>query len=126
MYLLAIGLMISSINVNAMGGMGEHEGPFLGINTMKGMCHMVSDDNTFTYMGKSETKLTMNKNFVLASCKGEYLQDEEMAIDIPNGRNQVVDCRIKVEGIPGFFEGTGGFTVDVDEGVVSANCKAIK
>ena len=126
MYLLAIGLMVSSINANAMGGMGEHEGPFLGINTMKGMCHMVSDDNTFTYMGKSETKLTMNKNFVLASCKGEYLQYEEMTIDIPHGRNQVVDCRIKVEGIPEFFQGTGGFTVDTDEGVVSANCKAIR
>lgn len=126
MYLLTIGLMASSINVNAMGGMGDHEGPFLGINTMKDMCHMISDDNTFTYKGPSETKLTMNNNFVLATCKGVYLQAEEMAIDLPNGRNQVVDCRIKVEGIPGFFEGIGGFTVDTDEGTVSANCKVIR
>jgi len=127
MYLLAIGLTVSSINVNAMGGMGgDHEGPFLGINTMKDMCHMISEDNGFTYLGKSETKLTMNKNFVLASCKGEFLQDDEMAIDLPHGRNQVTPCRIKVEGIKGFFEGTGGFTVDADDGVVSANCKAVR
>lgn len=124
MTFLAIALSAASFNVNAMGGMGEHEGPFLGINTMKDMCHMVSEDNSFIYKGPSETKLTMNKNFVLATCKGEYLQDDEMSVEPLHGRNQVVDCRIKVQGVPGFFEGTGGFTVDADEGTVSANCKA--
>ncbi len=122
MTLLAISLTVASINVNAM----EPTGPFLGINTMKGMCHMVSEDNSFIYRGKSETKLTMNKNFVLATCKGEYIQDADMSIDDINGREQVVDCRIKVEGISGFFNGTGGFTVDTEEGFVSANCKAIR
>ena len=120
--LLAMGLMVTSINVNAM----EPEGPFLGINTMKDMCHMVSEGNTFTYKGKSETKLTMNRNFVLATCKGEYLQDDEMTVDTLNGRDQVTNCRIKVKGIAGFFEGTGGFTIDAEEGIVSANCKAIR
>jgi len=126
-YLLALALTVSSINVNAMGGMGgEHEGPFLGINTMMDMCHMISEDNSFTYKGKSETKLTMNKNFVLATCKGEFLQDDDMDAELPHGRNQVTACRIKVAGYKGFFEGTGGFTVDADEGTVSANCKAVR
>ena len=46
--------MVSSINANAMGGMGGgHAELFLGINTMKDMCHMISEDNTFTYMGET-------------------------------------------------------------------------
>jgi len=125
-YLLALGLTVASINVNAMGGMGDHEGPFLGINTMKDMCHMISENNDFTYLGKSEIKLTMNKNFVLATCKGEYLQTDEMSVEDLHGRNQVVNCRIKVKGHHGTFKGTGGFTVDADEGTVSANCKAAR
>jgi len=120
-HLLALALTVTSINANAMGGM-DHMGPFLGINTMKDKCHMVSEDDNFTYMGKSETKLTMNKNFVLATCKGEYIQDGEMMA--PNGRTQVPACRIKVEGFKGTFQGTGGFTVDSEDGTVSANCKA--
>jgi len=123
-HLLALVLTATSMNVNAMGGMGEHEGPFLGINTMKDMCHMISEDNEFSYQGKSETKLTMNKNFVLATCKAEYIQDDEMSVEDVHGRNQVVNCRIKVQGFHGFFEGRGGFTVDADNGQVSANCKA--
>jgi len=125
-HLLALALTVTSINVSAMGMGGnddmEHQGPFLGINTMKDMCHMISEDENFTYMGKSETKLTMNKNFVLATCKGEYIQDGEMMV--PNGRTQVPACRIKVEGFKGTFQGTGGFTVDSEDGTVSANCKA--
>lgn len=101
--LFAIALTATSLNVNAMGGMGNHEGPFLGINTMMDMCHMISEDNDFTYKGKSETKLTMNKNFVLATCKGEYIQDGEMMV--PHGRTQVSNCRIKVEGIHGSSKG---------------------
>jgi len=129
MYLLALGLTVASINVNAMGGMGgmgDHVGPFLGINTMKDMCHMISEGNDFSYQGKSETKLTMNKNFVLATCKGEYLQDDDMSVEDVHGRNQIVNCRIKVKGYHGFFEGKGGFTVDADEGTVSSNCKAVR
>jgi len=121
-HLLALALTIPSINVSAMDGPDSHEGPFLGINTMKDMCHMISENNDFTYLGKSETKLTMNKNFVLATCKGEYIQDGEMMV--PNGRTQVPTCRIKVEGFKGVFQGTGGFTVDSEDGTVSANCKA--
>lgn len=128
-HILAIALTVTSINASAMGGMGGngdmgHQGPFLGINTMKDMCHMISEDNGFTYMGKSETKLTMNKNFVLATCKGEYIQDQDGEMMVPNGRTQVSTCRIKVQGFHGFFEGTGGFTVDSEDGTVSANCKA--
>jgi len=122
-HLLALALTVTSFNASAMGGMGGGpQGPFLGMNTVKSMCHMVSEDNNFIYKGPSETKLTMNKNFVLATCKGEYIQDGEMMV--PNGRTQVPACRIKVEGFDGFFEGTGGFTVDSEDGTVSANCKA--
>jgi len=49
-----------------------------------------------------------------------------MNAELPHGRNQVTACRIKVKGHKGFFEGTGGFTVDADEGTVSANCKAVR
>ncbi len=120
-HLLAIALTVTSINASAM----EHEGPFLGINTMMDMCHMISEDDDFEYRGPSKTKLTMNNNFVLATCKGEYIQDAEMIV--PNGRTQAVPtCRIKVKGVKGTFQGTGGFTVDSEDGTVSANCKAIR
>jgi len=109
-----------------MGGNDDmsHEGPFLGINTMMDKCHMISEDNEFEYKGSSETKLTMNKNFVLATCKGEYIQDKDGEMIIPNGRTQVPACRIRVDGFDGFFQGIGGFTVDTEDGTVSANCKA--
>jgi len=121
-YILATTLMLSSINVNA----APHEGPFLGINTMeeKQMCHMITEGDDFEYKLPSEITLTMNNNFVLATCKGEYLQDPDVIIE--PGRTKVSNCRIKVDGHADFFEGTGGFTVDTYQGVVSANCKAIR
>jgi len=121
MFLFTITLITASINANA----ADDTGAFLGINTMMDKCHMETVDDTFIFKGiPAETKITMNKNYVLATCKAEYLQDEE-AVEYPNGRNHSYACRIR-DDKPGYYEGTGGFTIDSDEGTVSGNCKADK
>jgi len=113
-YLLAAGLFATSINVSAM----PHDLPFFGINTVMDKCHI--EDNDFSYKGEAKTKLTMNKNFVLATCKAEYIVDEENPIEI-EGRVEVNTCMIMTK--EGRKSGTGGFTVS-QGGIVTAICKA--
>jgi hypothetical protein len=124
-YLLGIGLLMSSLNVNAMGGQEMmNEAPFIGINTWKDKCHIIAEHDGFTYQGDAKTKVTMNENFVIATCQARYLMDEDLPAVAIEGRNQVSSCRIKVEGLQP-FTGTGGFTVS-SGGVVNGNCKAVR
>ncbi len=123
--LLGIGLMVAAFNANAIGG-GEqmHEAPFIGINTWKDKCHIIAENDAFTYQGDAKTKVTMNDQFVIATCQARYLSDEDVEPVYIDGRNQVTGCHIKVEGLPAFI-GNGGFTVSPD-GVVNGNCKALR
>ncbi len=68
--ILTAGLFITSFNVSAMPE-HQHEAPFLGINPVMEKCHMIAEDDAFAYQGEAKTKLTINKNFVLATCKAE-------------------------------------------------------
>lgn len=131
--LLGAGLLISAMNVNAMGGGGDHEAPFVGINPVMEKCHIIAEDDEsvendeFAYQGEAKTKLTINKNYVLATCKAEYIVDKENPIDI-QGRVEGIPCMIGIPGwagleVKGPSKGTGGFTVS-QGGVVTATCKA--
>ena len=122
--LLGAGMAITFVNANAME---SHEAPFVGINPLMNMCHIIAEDNVFAYQGPAETKLTINDNYVLATCKAEYIVDEENPIDI-QGRVEGIPCRIGIPGwagleVRGPSDGIGGFTVS-QGGTVSAKCKA--
>ena len=132
-FLLGIGLMVSAVNINAME---LHEGPFVGINTFKDKCQAAtagepSDDGFFGYIGEAKTKVIMNKNFVIATCKAdvddttlEYLAGEEAIVERDD-----IPCRIVVKK-PGphqpmtHYDGTGGFTV-TPSGNINGHCKHI-
>lgn len=121
---LGAGLLVSTMNVNAMP---QHEAPFVGINPIMNKCHIIAEEGAFAHQGPAETKLTINKNYVLATCKAEYIVDEENPIDI-QGRVNGIDCMIGIPGwahleVKGPSAGTGGFTVS-QGGVVTAHCKA--
>jgi len=123
MLILGAGLFITTMNVNAMP---QHDAPFVGINPVMNMCHIIAEDDAFAHQGPAETKFTINKNYILASCKAEYLVDKENPIEI-EGRVEGIPCMI---GIPGWAKlevkgpsfGTGGFTVN-QGGSVTATCK---
>jgi len=110
--LLGIGLLVSATSVNAM----PHEGPFVGINPVMEKCHIIAEEgDDFEYKGQAKTKLTINRNYVLATCKAEYIMDEETLIDI-QGRAEGVSCMIGIPGkagleVKGPSVGAGGFTV---------------
>ena len=117
-------LLVSTMNVNAMP---QHQAPFVGINPVMNMCHIIAEDESFAHQGPAETKLTINKNYVLATCKAEYIVDEENPIDI-QGRVEGIPCMIGIPGwagleVKGPSAGTGGFTVN-QGGAVTATCKA--
>jgi len=124
MIILGAGLFINAMNASAMPM--PHDAPFLGINPINSMCHIIAENEAFTHQGPAETKFTINKNYILASCKAEYLVDKENPIEI-EGRVEGIPCMI---GIPGWAKlevkgpsfGTGGFTVS-QGGVVTATCK---
>jgi len=104
----------------------ETSEPFVGINPVMGMCHVETEDSAFVYHGKADTKLTINDNFVIATCKAEAPFDAENppALHERGG----IDCHVGIPGkagleVSGKSEGTGGFTVS-SSGVVSAFCKA--
>jgi len=129
--LLGAGLLVSAMNVNAMGGMGGdggHDAPFVGINPVMEKCHIIAEEgDDFEYKGQAKTKLTINRNYVLATCKAEYIMDEETLIDIQGGA-EGISCMIGIPGkagleVKGRSFGTGGFTVS-QSGVVTAHCKA--
>ena len=96
-----------------MGGGGEHEAPFVGINPVMEKYHILAEEgDEFEYKGEAKTKLTINKNYVLATCKAEYIMDEETLIDI-QGRVEGVSCMIGIPGkagleVKGPSFGTGG------------------
>ncbi len=117
--LLGAGLLVSAMNVNAMPA--PPDVPFIGINPVKGHCHIEATGGEFSYMGPAEVKFTENRNFMIATCKAEYDVDEELPIDI-QGREG--SCRIGIPG-KGPTEGTGGFTVS-QGGVVTGRCKVEK
>ena len=85
--------------VNNANAMPTVEGNFLGINTWKEHCRMQTDDGSFAYMGEAKVKYTMNKNFILANCKAEYLQDEEETEEMEGAVTERADipCRIAVK-----------------------------
>ncbi len=116
---LGAGLLVSAMNINAMPM--HPEAPFIGINPIKGHCHIEAADGEFTYMGPAEVKFTENKNFMIATCKAEYEVDKDMPIDI-QGREG--SCHIGIPG-KGPTEGEGGFTVS-QGGVVTGKCKVEK
>jgi len=122
--LLGVGLLVSAMNVNAMP---MHEAPFVGINPVMEKCHIIAEYDEFAYQGPAETKLTINKNYVLATCKAEYIVDKENPIDI-QGRVEGIPCMVGIPGwagleVKGPSAGTGGFTVS-QGGIVTATCKA--
>jgi len=122
--LLGAGLLVSAMNVNAMP---MHEAPFVGINPVMEKCHIIAEYDEFAYQGPAETKLTINKNYVLATCKAEYIVDKENPIDI-QGRVEGIPCMVGIPGwagleVKGPSAGTGGFTVS-QGGIVTATCKA--
>ena len=122
--IISAGITLTAMNVNAME---VHEAPFVGINPVMNMCHVIAEDSAFAYQGPAETKLTINENYVLATCKAEYIVDEENPVDI-QGRIEGIPCRIGIPGwagleVKGPSDGTGGFTVS-QGGIVTANCKA--
>ena len=123
-FLLGAGLMLSALNVNAME---MHPGPFIGINTFKDKCQTTTEDESFSFMGDAKTKFTMNKNFVIATCKADV--ENSMRSDMA-GEEAIVErddipCRIAVRK-PGskppmvHYDGMGGFTV-----TPSGNIKAM-
>ena len=123
--LLGAGLLVSAMNINAMPM--QHEAPFVGINPVMEKCHIIAEGDEFAYQGGAKTKLTINKNYVLATCKAEYIVDKENPIDI-QGRVEGIPCMIGIPGwagleVKGPSTGTGGFTVS-QGGAVTATCKA--
>ena len=124
-FLLGIGLILSAVNVNAMG---LHEGPFVGINTFNGNCQASTEGNSFRFMGEGKTKFTMNQDVVVATCKAdvddsmvEYMAGEEAIVE------EDIPCRIAVKK-PGpqqpmtHYDGIGHFTV-TPSGNINAHCK---
>jgi len=102
-----------------------HEAPFAGINTVMEKCHIISE-NEFMYKGAAKTKLTINKNYILASCTAKYLEVKEAPVQ-NEGRVSEIPCIIAVEEDEAVikYSGVGGFTVS-QGGVVTANCKVDK
>ena len=143
MYLLATGLMVFSINANAGNGTGpsleqfannclsNHSAPFIGINTKWDLCCIVANatDETGSESkvfvgGSAETiSLAVNKNFALATCQVKLPDGFTDTFDLDSGRNQVEGCHIGGAG-KSISASSGGFTIDTEEGFVSANCKA--
>ena len=117
-------MILSTNNINAMP---MHEAPFVGINPVMEKCHIIAEDDNFAHQGPAKTKLTINKNYVLATCKAEYIVDHENPIEI-EGRVEGIPCMIGIPGwadleVKGPSNGIGGFTVS-QGGVVTATCKA--
>jgi hypothetical protein len=127
-FLLGVGLMISTVNVNAMQ---MHDGPFIGINTFKDKCQAVTEDESFRYIGDAKTKVTMNKNFVIATCKADVddsMFDEIMVEETIIERDDI-PCKIAVRKPNSHppmahYNGTGGFTV-TPSGNINGHCKAV-
>ena len=88
-------MVIVSLTANAME---SQEAPFVGINPVMNMCHVIAEDSAFAYQGPAETKLTINGNYVLATCKAEYIVDKENPVNL-QGRVEGIPCRV---GIPGW------------------------
>ncbi|NOR79646.1 MAG: hypothetical protein GQ529_02245 [Methyloprofundus sp.] len=126
-FLLSAGLLVFTMNVNAMPH-HDMEAPFVVINPVMEKCNILAEeDDAFTYHGPAKTKLTINKNYVMATCKAEYIVDKENPIDI-QGRVEGIDCMVGIPGwagleVKGPSKGIGGFTVS-QGGVVTATCKA--
>ena len=121
-FLLGIGLMVSAVNVNAMG---LHEGPFVGINTFKDNCQASTEGNSFRFMGEGKTKFTMNQDVVVATCKADvddsmakYMAGEEAIVE------EDIPCRIavKIDDQMTHYDGIGYFTV-TPSGNINAHCK---
>lgn len=134
--LCASAAMLFVSNVSAMSS--GPKGDFLGINISKEHCRMQAVDGDggfdFEHRGEGKVKYTMNKNFILATCKANYLQDVELEQAIVERAD--IPCKIAKEN-PDFkpgqghgpkmvhFEGFGGFTV-TPSGQVIGRCKAEK
>ena len=124
-FLLGIGLMISALNVNAME---LHDGPFVGINTFKDKCQASTEGNSFGFMGDGKTKLIMNQDVVIATCKADI---EDSMVNYMAGEEAIVEedipCRIAVKK-PGHhqpmthYDGIGRFTV-TPSGNINGHCK---
>lgn len=118
--LLANVMLLSAFTANA----GE---AMLGINPVMGKCHIATADESFMFHGSAETKLTINNNYVMATCKAEYIVDPENSVNT-EGREDGIACHVGVPGkagleVKGPQYGTGGFTVSAG-GVATAFCKA--
>jgi len=101
--------------------------PMLGINAVMDKCHVVTDDGTFAYQGPAETKLTINDNFVIATCKAEYIVDADNPVNLQD-KVEGIPCHVGIPGwagleVKGPSYGTGGFTVSAT-GIINAFCKA--
>lgn len=130
------------LSVNQVNAMPTFDGSFLGINTAKDHCRMQTEDGSFTYMGGAKTKLTMNNNYVISSCKAEHELGDK--IEEAMVEREDIPCRIAMENSMGMekpmgtegsmgngkpkmihYEGVGGFTV-TPAGNVAGHCKAEK
>lgn len=116
--------------VSNVSAMPSFDGSFLGINVSMEHCRMQTEDDSFAYMGEAKTKYTMNKNYILANCKAEYLQDEELEQAVIERAD--IPCRIAKnnpdpEARPKMihYDGMGGFTV-TPSGYVIGHCRAEK
>jgi len=127
-FLLGIGLMVSAVNVNAMG---LHEGPFIGINTFNDKCQASTEGNSFRYMGEGKTKFSMNQDVVVATCKAD-VDDSETMVEYMAGEEAIVEkdipCRIAVKKTGAkkmtHYDGIGRFTV-TPSGNINGHCKHI-
>lgn len=125
--------------VNNVSAMPQPEGNFLGINLSKEHCRMQVEDGDedgdfdFEYRGEGKVKYTKNKNYILATCKAEYLQVEDGEGGDDTVEQAIVErddikCMIAEENTPGtkphmiHYVGVGGFTV-TPNGQVIGRCK---
>jgi len=120
--------MAMLLSANSINAMPMHDAP-VGINPVMERCHIIAEDASFAHQGPAKTKLTINKNYVLATCKAEYIVDPENPIEI-EGRVEGIDCMIGIPGwagleVKGPSFGTGGYTVS-QGGVVTATCKVAR
>ena len=120
--------MLSTLNVNAMG---LHNGPFIGINTSKDRCQASTVGNSYRYMGEGISKVSMNQDVVVATCKADVDNSETM-VEYMAGEEAIVEedipCRIAVKKTGAqkmtHYDGIGGFTV-TPSGNINGHCKHI-
>ncbi|WP_341327407.1 hypothetical protein [Methylotuvimicrobium sp. KM2] len=91
-------------------------------NQGNGGCNIASEAGDSVYHGPASVKVTINKNFAIASCT--VTPDTDGDVQPAFVERDDVPCRIKYDHPgPFFYNGFGGFTA-TPSGNVIARCKA--